>query len=372
VAGADRVGYTVRVASPPVTTELVAPVALVDIDAEARDVVAAALGLAREWLDMDIGWLAEFSEDRKVFRVVEGALDEWDLHDDDWVHLADSYCQRMYAGEIANAIPDTNREPALTGLGITQRLEIASYIGVPLVLPDGELRGAFCCACRTPRLTLGERDVRFMQVLARLVGDELAFRESRRAAERLERQMAATEGLIAALQARDDYTAEHSTTVVELAVAVGSRLGLADDELHELEQVALLHDIGKVGIPDDVLRKPGALDADEWDIMRRHPAIGAGIVGGLPHLAHLAPAIRAEHERWDGRGYPDGLAGESIPLASRVTFACDAFHAMVSDRPYRRAMPREDAVSELRAASGTMFWPDAVDALLEAVAAPAS
>ena len=105
-------------------------------------------------------------------------------------------------------------------------------------------------------------------------------------------------------------------------------------------QVALLHDIGKVGVPDAILQKPGRLTAPEWDVMREHPAIGAQIVGAIGSLSHLAPAVRAEHERWDGSGYPDGLAGEDVPLASRICLVCDAWHAMTSDRPYRRALTR--------------------------------
>jgi hypothetical protein len=131
-----------------------------------------------------------------------------------------------------------------------------------------------------------------------------------------------------------------------------------------VEQVALLHDIGKIGVPDAILQKPGPLTAAEWRVMHEHPAIGARIVASIPSLAHLAPAIRAEHERWDGRGYPDGLRGETIPLASRVILACDAFHAMTSDRPYRAKMAVTAAASELRAGAGTQFDPAVVAALL--------
>ena len=125
----------------------------------------------------------------------------------------------------------------------------------------------------------------------------------------------------------------------------------------------MLHDIGKVGIPDHILRKPGPLSEEEWVTMRRHPDIGADLVAAIPDLAHLAPAIAAEHERWDGTGYPRRLAGEAIPVASRVTLVCDSYHAMVSDRPYRRALPDEEAVRELGRCSGSMFWPAAVSAL---------
>jgi HD-GYP domain-containing protein (c-di-GMP phosphodiesterase class II) len=133
-----------------------------------------------------------------------------------------------------------------------------------------------------------------------------------------------------ALEARDFYTSAHSKDVVELASAVARRLGLGQDATRDVEQVALLHDIGKVGIPDAVLQKQGPLDAQEWELMRQHPVVGEHIIAGTPGLSHLAPAIRAEHEHWDGSGYPDGLAGEQIPLASRITLACDALLAEIA------------------------------------------
>ena len=171
--------------------------------------------------------------------------------------------------------------------------------------------------------------------------------------------------LIAAVEARDAYTGEHSACVVEHAVAVARHLGLDDDAVAEVEQVALLHDIGKLAVPDTILRKPGPLDEEEWAIMRTHPISSDELIRNVPGLAHLAPAIRAEHERWDGGGYPDGLAGERIPLSSRITLVCDAYHAMTSDRPYRRALPETEARAQIRAGAGSQFCPTAAAALLE-------
>ena len=175
---------------------------------------------------------------------------------------------------------------------------------------------------------------------------------------------AEVDALLAALAARDGYTEEHSRAVVELATAAARELGVRGAELEHVERAALLHDIGKIGISDAVLRKPGPLDDAEWLEMRRHPAVGARLVGSMPRLSHLAPAIRAEHERWDGCGYPDGLWGEAIPLASRIVFACDAFDAMTSHRSYRRALPGELAEAELARGAGSQFCPRTVDALL--------
>ena len=174
--------------------------------------------------------------------------------------------------------------------------------------------------------------------------------------------------LAAALEARDGYTGEHSDAVHALSVAVASKLGLYPREVAEVEAVALLHDVGKIGIPDQILHKPGPLTADEWVLMREHPVIGERILRPLPGLSDVATAVRHEHERWDGRGYPDGMAGEDIPLASRIVLTCDAYNALVSDRPYRKRLSDATAEAELRRCSGTQFDPRVVDALLECIA----
>ncbi len=179
-----------------------------------------------------------------------------------------------------------------------------------------------------------------------------------------EAEWATLRALVAAVQARDSYTGAHSREVVNLARAVAERLGLEGRAANEVEQVALLHDLGKIAIPDAVLRKPGRLSPDETLLMRQHPGAGAQIIASIPELAHLAPAVRAEHERWDGGGYPDGLAGEQIPLASRIVFVCDAYHAMTSHRAYRPSMGTEAARDEIERCAGSQFCPAAARALL--------
>lgn len=334
------------------------------IEPEARAVIEDALAVVRQRLDMDIGWLAEFHADRKVFRVVEGAKEEWQIFEDSYIPLAESYCKRMYEGQIPNGIPDSAELPAVADLNVTRQLGIRAYIGVPLVLRSGDLRGAFCAASRSPRGSFDDRDVRFMQVMARLVADELAYREAIRHVRRVEVEEASLEALVAAIEVRDNYTIEHSREVVVLACEVANRVGVPVKAQTDVARVALLHDIGKLAIPDTILHSPGPLSDEQWQIMRTHPALGAEIITRVPTLAHLTPAIRAEHEWWDGGGYPDGLAGERIPVESRICLVCDAYHAMISDRPYRRAMPVAEAREELRRCSGSMFWTEAVEALL--------
>lgn len=180
-------------------------------------------------------------------------------------------------------------------------------------------------------------------------------------------QRAATQSevLAVALDARDRYTGSHSERVVQLCRAVGERLGLTSPELAELELVARMHDIGKLGVPDAILNKQGPLDRAEWAVMREHPVWGEQLLRRIPGLEGIATLVRAEHERWDGGGYPDGLSGEQIPLASRIVLVCDAFHAMTSNRPYRQAMSLEQAVSELGEHAGSQFDPRVVEALLQ-------
>jgi putative nucleotidyltransferase with HDIG domain len=175
------------------------------------------------------------------------------------------------------------------------------------------------------------------------------------------------------LEEDDEYTGHHTEDVVELAVKVADEMGLDEDVRRETEMGALLHDIGKIAVPDEIINKPGPLDDDEWAIMRTHTIEGERMlkqVGGL--LSSVGVVVRASHERWDGGGYPDGLAGEEIPVAARICSACDAFNAMTTDRSYRKALPLEVAVAELRANSGTQFAPDVVDALLAVVAREAA
>ncbi|HEX8854432.1 MAG TPA: HD domain-containing phosphohydrolase [Thermoleophilaceae bacterium] len=141
--------------------------------------------------------------------------------------------------------------------------------------------------------------------------------------------------LARALDARDPYTSSHSEDVTLLARLVAQELGMSGTDVRDVEDVAALHDIGKLGVPESILWKPGPLDPVEETVMRRHAEIGAAIVAHVEPIAHLAIAVRAEHERWDGNGYPDGIAGGEIPIASRIVLACDSYDAMVTDRAYR-------------------------------------
>jgi diguanylate cyclase (GGDEF)-like protein len=172
--------------------------------------------------------------------------------------------------------------------------------------------------------------------------------------------------LLSVLSERDAELRGHLTGVAQLARAVGAKLELTAHELHDLGLAAELHDVGKLAIPDAILRKPGTLTDEEWTFVHRHTLVGERILCAAPSLERIGRLVRSTHERLDGHGYPDGLSGEEIPLLSRIIAACDAFFAMTEERPYRRAMTSEDAISELRRCAGTQFDPVVVEALISA------
>ena len=176
---------------------------------------------------------------------------------------------------------------------------------------------------------------------------------------------AAVQALAAAIEERDHYTREHSDEVVHLARGVAMILGLATAKVERIAHAALLHDVGKLGVPHEILHKRGPLTEEEWAVMAEHPVAGERILLRIPELAPIAPIVRHEHEHWDGSGYPDRLRGHNIPIGSRIILAVDAYEAMITPRPYRPAMSREAALAELRRARASVYDPEVVEALLD-------
>jgi hypothetical protein len=257
--------------------------------------------------------------------------------------------------------PDVRREPDYHSTPVTESTR--SELDVPVVV-NGSAWGAISIQSDAVD-AFDEEDVR----LLRAVADQLAAAlRSAALYEQLERAYLGTaEALNAALEAKNSCTAEHSRSLVPRAEAVGRLLGMPERELRTLRYGAAFHDIGKLAVPETILNKPGPLTAEELEIVQRHPVIGEQILAPIEFLADALPLVRGAHERWDGAGYPDGLAGEQIPLGARIVFACDTYEAMTAPRPYRAALPEDDARAELRRVAGAQLDPRVVKALLAVI-----
>lgn len=284
---------------------------------DSRDAIKHALASAREELDIDV-----------------------------------SYLSAVWPGELSSPSASATEQMG----------------SVPVRSTHGRVHGALVCRARPGGPQPDDCDLTVVRVLARVIADQLDREEQQVERWREHAESMGLRALLSAVQARDCATGAHSRSVVALSGRVAGALGLGARAVQDVERVALLHDVGKIAVPDRVLHKAAALDPEELDVIRRHSAVGAGIVRSIPHLAHLAPAVRASHERWDGAGYPDGLKGERIPLASRITFVCDAYDAMTSDRPYRRSIGRRAALAEVSRGAGSQFCGRAAGALLHVLA----
>jgi HD-GYP domain-containing protein (c-di-GMP phosphodiesterase class II) len=226
---------------------------------------------------------------------------------------------------------------------------------------EGSVRGALVVGTRDPGRELGVDDLELLGEVASLSGAALAGQDRR--SELADTVASQVDALATALSVWDGETRLHSDTVVELARKTGARMGLDAMELLELELAALLHDVGKLRVPRELLRKPGPLSESEERLMRNHPAWGAELVSGVPGLQAVALIVRHHHERVDGGGYPSRLTGVRIPVASRIMAVCDSYGAMTEARPYRERREPQAALAELRDLAGNQFDPAVVDAL---------
>jgi ribonuclease P protein subunit RPR2 len=257
------------------------------------------------------------------------------------------------------------RDPA-TGFG-PQDLALADALSTELALALDLVRLEDALDRRTREADLLRRQLGAyaLDVRETFSAEKQRAEELARALTELEQTYLATvRGLAVAVEAKDAYTAGHLVRVTRYGLAMMRLVAPAHVSDPQFEYGFLLHDIGKLGVPDAVLGKPGPLTEDEWRIMRKHPETGASILEGIPFLAGAKQIVCTHHERWDGRGYPAGLRAEEIPLGARVFPLADAFDAMTTDRPYRPAMSVEEALAEVRAGSGTQFCPEATEAFL--------
>ena len=251
---------------------------------------------------------------------------------------------------------------------------LAACAGVPIygasytLVPIGERAGNRAAIIVQRGRRRGPPSSRDERMLLGIADQALLAIDNRSLVDELEESFIATmRSLANALETKDEYTGDHAQALVGMAEEVGRRLELGGIALRDIGVAAALHDVGKIGIPASILDKPGPLTDDEWEVMRRHPELGARIMEPVPALAGARSIVIACHEHWDGSGYPLGLAGDDIPLGARIILACDAFHAMTSDRVYRQAMPVDAAISELRECAGRHFEPRVVGVLVEVV-----
>jgi HD-GYP domain-containing protein (c-di-GMP phosphodiesterase class II) len=210
--------------------------------------------------------------------------------------------------------------------------------------------------------------LRYARELRHLHGEELVQRRRAEEAISLLRESYRTtvSALAAALELRDDATGRHAARVTEVATRLAQEVAPLLTTDPDLEYGFLLHDLGKIGIPDSILKKPGPLDEEEMEQMRYHPVLGVQILDAVPYLGKVTrDVVGSHHERWDGTGYPDGLAGREIPPAARIFAVADAYDAMTNDRAYRAAMPVEEALAEISRCAGTHFDPDIAAAFVE-------
>jgi putative nucleotidyltransferase with HDIG domain len=248
-------------------------------------------------------------------------------------------------------------------LFVLREMEMQAVLLAPL-LASGEVWGLVEIYDSRPR-AFPPNERHLVELATAQVGGLLAAFEHEERAQRLYRETLAS--LSNALEAKDAVTSQHTEEVVRLAVAVATELDLDLDGVQQVELGAVLHDIGKVRVPEAILNKPTALTDEEWAVMRTHPEVGERILQPIKSLEAILPVVRHHHERWDGRGYPDGLAGRAIPLGARIVAVCDAYRAMTEDRPYRNALPADEARAELQRCAGTQFDPECVELLLRAL-----
>jgi diguanylate cyclase (GGDEF)-like protein len=272
------------------------------------------------------------------------------------------YPAELAEGFLHRSDPFTLSPEALASLPGVPPQEYGFAVA-PIVL-EGDRVGCIA-AEEPPDRKFSDRDLRLLGGLAHQ--SKLAITNAGTIESLEETFVSTVEALANALEANDEYTSSHARWITDLAIQVGAELGLEVRALKRLELGALFHDIGKIGIPSEILGKPGRLTAEERRIVETHPELGERILGPIERLHDVGSVVRSCHERWDGEGYPDGKAGEEIPVEARIVFVCDAFHAMTTDRPYRRRLSTPEACRRLEVAAGTQFDPRIVETFLRLV-----
>ncbi|KAF1082551.1 MAG: GAF domain/HD domain protein [Candidatus Rifleibacterium amylolyticum] len=261
-------------------------------------------------------------------------------------------------------VPDTEKDPRFfKGADKKSGFVTRSMICVPMRLKDRVI-GVLQVLNRTGTIPFNDHD---LEMLENMANQAVSSIENARLYENIQKVYLSTiEVLATAIDAKDPYTQGHSRRVTQYSVAIAEEMNLSPKEVEDIRYAGLLHDVGKIGIKDSIIRKPGRLTDEEYAIIKKHPAIGAKILRPVDFLADKIPGVLHHHEYYDGRGYPDHLTGEDIPLAGRIICVADAFDAMTTNRPYRKGLTVKTAVGELKKFSGKQFDPVCVEAFLKA------
>lgn len=318
------------------------------------DLVRGRASLSRLWVTFGNGW---FSLGPALVLILAGA-------DDARVAAPAVLVAALVAQFVIDVIASALREAALRGPDLLEQIrELRLVVAIDAALaPIGLIVGLSAAAHPWAPVAL----VPLLGVLAVFARER---RERLRSLAELSNAYRGTAYVLGdVVEADDAYTGEHCRGVVQLAMEVGDRLGLSPERLRNLEFGALLHDVGKIAIPKEIINKPGSLDPHEWQVIKTHTTEGQAMldrVGGF--MSDVGRIVRSHHERWDGGGYPDGLAGEAIPVEARIIAACDSWNAMTTDRSYRKSLPFTIARQELVACAGSQFDPTVVDAMLALV-----
>lgn len=294
-----------------------------------------------------------------------------------WVGIAEHIClahpvvkdgdcvlaHAILQGEMVT-VPDLRSNPEFDGTSLNlSDYGVRALASIPMV-SDGVTLGGLIVFYKRPHF-FDEGTVDVLFSYANMMG--MIKRLNTALEEIVAPEMAMLHTLTEVLEARDGYTAGHSNSVSKYAGLIARHMGLSDAEIGTVERAAMLHDIGKVGVPDAVLLKPGPLNDEEWSAICDHPSVGARILAPLEAFRSEAQLLLHHHERWNGRGYPSGLSGEAIPLGSRILAVADVFNALTSARPYRAAHSVEEGISMLRKMAGVQLDPKAVEAFLALV-----
>lgn len=248
------------------------------------------------------------------------------------------------------ALPDIEED--------AEETDKVTFVLVPLIAHDKPV-GLIDIITDTPEGDITSRDLSLLTILAKQ--SALAIENVKLYESIKKDQISIIKALAATVDAKDHYTLGHSQKVSQYSVIVAEEMGLSERETEIIKYAGLLHDIGKIALPDDIIKKPSRLSEHEFEVVRKHPIIGAKIIKEIEALAGMVPVVLHHHERFDGKGYPDGLKGEDIPVGARIVHVTDAYDTMVSARAYRDMLPPELAISELRKNAGAQFDPKVVD-----------